>query len=360
MVLAVLAESGPEKDRIINLESDAKYSFAGSVAFIVGLVGVLVAGYFTVNNYIANVYLAKATRSADRNQAIKYYVASANTNSSDARVYTLLSQTVLAQLADDLKTGPKKDETRENYNARIQNQIASAVNISIRATNADPADSQNWANRGLIYQNLITLVSGAEQAAINSYGESLARNSNDPTTYLRLGNLYMTLAENLQRASAARSQVEENFSKAEESFKKAVGLYNNYGQALYNLAVVYERQNKLSDAIKQFEKLRAANPRDSSTAFQIGLLYYRNNQKDNAFYAWQQAVLLFPNYSNARWYLSLIYEERGDLKRALEQVREIEKFNPENELVRQRLAQLETGQRTIPPERLLDKKPLNQ
>ena len=359
LVLTVLSGSESAKEKAVNLESDAKYSFAGSVAFIVGLVAVLVAGYFTVNNYIANIYLAKAARAADRSQAIEYYVASVNTNSQDARVYRLLSQTVLAQLADDLKTGPEKDETRENYNSRMQNQIASAVNIAIRATNADPADAQNWANRGLIYQNLITLVGGAEQAAINSYNESLARNPNDPATYLRIGNVYFTLADNLRRASGARSQIEDNLSKAEENFKKAVALYNNYGQALYNLAAVYDREGKLPDAIKQFEKLQTGNSRDPSIAFQLGLLYYRNGQKDHALRAWQQAVLLFPNYSNARWYLSLIYEERGELAQALEQVKEVEKLNHDNELVKQRLTQLEAGQRTIPPEKLLEKKPLD-
>ncbi|MBI2669582.1 MAG: tetratricopeptide repeat protein [Candidatus Yanofskybacteria bacterium] len=360
LVLTSLSSLESAEEKIINLESDAKYSFVGSVVFIVGLVAVSVAGYFTVNNYLANVYLAKAARSSDRNKAIEYYVASANTNGKDARVYRLLSQTVLAELSENLKIGPKKDETRENYNARIQNQIASAVSITIRATDADPADSQNWANRGLIYHNLITLVSGADQAAINTYNESLARNPNDPATYLRIGNIYFTLADNLQKSSGTRNQIEDNLNKAEDNFKKAIALYSNYGQALYNLAAVYDRQGKVPNAIKQFEKLQANNLRNPSFAFQLGLLYYRNNQKDNALRAWQQAVLLFPNYSNARWYLSLIYEERGELEQALGQVREIEKFNHDNKLVQQRLTQLEAGKRTIPPEKLLDKEPLNQ
>ena len=93
-------------------------------------------------------------------------------------------------------------------------------------------------------------------------------------------------------------------------------------------------------------------------AFQIGLLYYRNNQKDAAFNAWQQAVVLFPSYSNARWYLSLVYEERGDLANALKQVEEIERFNPDSEMVRERLDKLRSGKRTIPPEKVLDQKPL--
>lgn len=368
-LLAVSSERAQE-ERVINLESDAKYSFAGSIMFIVGLVSILVAGYFTVNNYLANIYLAKASVATDRDKAIEYFVESANSNDRDPRVYRLLSQTILSQLADGLRTGPKKEESRDSYNARIQNQVASAVNVALRATNVDPTNSQNWMNRGAVYQNLLTLVGGADQAAVNTFNESLARNPADPVAYLRIGNVYLAIADNLQRAissgqivgsiASARQQMNEGLASAEENFKKAISIYNNYGQALYNLAVVYDRQGKLADAIKQFEKLQTTNQRDPSVAFQLGLLYYRNNQKDNAFRAWQQAVFIFPNYSNARWYLSLIYEERGDLAKALEQVQEIQRLNPNNELIEQRLTQLGAGLRTIPPERLLDKKPLGQ
>ncbi len=374
LVLALTQMSGRHalattEEVTVNLESSAKYSFVGSLAFIVGLVLVLVAGYFTVNNYISNVYLARALGATDRAKAISYFVESANSNTKDTGILRTLSQAVLAQLADGLQTGPEKDESKESYNTKIQNQITSAINIALRATDTDPSDSQNWANRGLVYQSLMTLVGGADQAAINMYKESLARNPADPLTYLRMGNVYLTAAENIRAAinkapqgqtglAAAQSQMNDDMSKAEENFKKAISLYNNYGQALYNLAAVYDREGKLSEAIKQFEKLQATNQQDPSILFQLGLLYYRNNQKDNAFKAWQQAVYLFPNYSNARWYLSLVYEERGDLASALNQVEEIAKLNPDNELVKQRLTQLEAGRRTIPPEKVLNKQPL--
>lgn len=371
LLLALLVlTSDYSQEKIINLEGNAQYSFIGSVIFMVGLVSVLVAGYFTIKNYTANIFLAKALKDNDRNRAIENFVKSANNNPSDARTYRLLSQTILTKLSEDLKNGPQKSENQETYNGKIQNEIASAVNIALRATNIQPQDSQNWANRGLVYENILTLVGGSDQAAINMYNESLTRNPVDPNAYLRIGNIHLSMADNLQKAlrnsqgrsnvdlAAVRKQINENLIQAEESYKKAIAFYNNFGQALFNLAVVYDRQNKLPDAIKQFEKLRASNPKDPSIAFQTGLLYYRNNQKDKAFNAWQQAVLLFPNYSNARWYLSLVYEERGDLNSALRQVEEIEKFNTDNELVRQRLAQLRSGRRTIPPEKVLNKKPL--
>jgi tetratricopeptide (TPR) repeat protein len=93
----------------------------------------------------------------------------------------------------------------------------------------------------------------------------------------------------------------------------------------------------------------------------LGLLYYRNGQKANALAAWEHAVLLFPDYSNARWYLSLAYEERGELERALDQVIKIEPLNPDNEMVKIRIDQLKEGIQVIkPPEKdVLDANPLN-
>ncbi|MBI4160488.1 MAG: tetratricopeptide repeat protein, partial [Candidatus Yanofskybacteria bacterium] len=130
--------------------------------------------------------------------------------------------------------------------------------------------------------------------------------------------------------------------------------------ALYNSAVVYERKGELREAINQFVRLQANNSNDPSIALQLGLLYYRNNQKDEALGAWERAVFLFPNYSNARWYLSLILEERGDLDGALAQVKEVERLNPDNELVKKRRGELEAGSRRIPPEKVLDQQPLDQ
>jgi tetratricopeptide (TPR) repeat protein len=368
LFLALHSLEMTKKVNVVNLESNAKYSFVGSLSFIVGLVVVLVAGYFTVNNYISNIYLAKAAATKDHNKAVSLYVESVNADPNDDRILRLLSQEVLAQLGDDLKSGLKKNETRDVYNSRIQNEVASAVNISLRATNVDPADSNNWVNRAIVYQNLINLVSGADSAAINMYNEALSRNPNDPSSYFGIANIYLTVSDilrknitsqqNTSQANAIKSQINTDLSKAEQNFQKAISLYNNFGQALFNLAVVYDREGRLPEAVKQFEKLQAANPSDPSLAFQLGLLYYRNNQKDNALAAWQRAVFLFPDYSNARWYLSLIYEERGDLANALIQVQAIQKLNPNNNLVQQRLAQLQAGKRTIPPEKVLDKKPL--
>jgi tetratricopeptide (TPR) repeat protein len=87
-------------------------------------------------------------------------------------------------------------------------------------------------------------------------------------------------------------------------------------------------------------------------------LYVRASRKDDAIAAMRRAILLAPEYSNARWYLALLLEERGDFDGAIAQLKEIQKTNPDNETLTEKLSQLEAGQRAIPPQEVIDSTPL--
>ena len=151
-----------------------------------------------------------------------------------------------------------------------------------------------------------------------------------------------------------------DYKAAEENLKQAVGLKRDLGTALYELGVVYERQNRLKDAIKQLESAAATDFRNAGLAFELGLLYYRDNQKPKAFNEMSRAVAIFPNYANARWYMALMLEEVGRLDDAGTQLREILKTeeNKNNQTVLDKLAALEAGKREIPPATVTSKQPL--
>ncbi len=346
------------EEKVFNLEDRSVYSLVASIGFIAGLVFALTVGYFLWNQYRANVALAQSIMTENTEVSIDALVKSINIYSEDSRAYRRLSLELLKQVAEDIKSGQGDLNTAE-FNTRLENRIASAINVAVRATEADPADSENWMNRGFIYQNFVSLVAGADAEALKMYEEALQRNPGNALAHARIGNMHLALADIAIRAGD-RQKANAELPLAEEAYKRSIALYNNYGQALYNLAAVYDRKGELGSAIEQFEKIEANAPRDPSVLFQIGLLYYRNNQKDDALRSWERAVLAFPKYSNAHWYLSLIYEERGNIDGAIKELKIIQELNPDNQLVKDRLAQLEAGQRTIvPPEDVLDQEPLN-
>ena len=67
-------------------------------------------------------------------------------------------------------------------------------------------------------------------------------------------NFQFALAENIS-IQQLNQQAGAALSKAENSFKKAIALSNNFGLAIYNLGIVYERQGKVNEAIVQLEAL---------------------------------------------------------------------------------------------------------
>ncbi|PIZ89699.1 MAG: hypothetical protein COX89_00125, partial [Candidatus Nealsonbacteria bacterium CG_4_10_14_0_2_um_filter_37_10] len=73
-------------------------------------------------------------------------------------------------------------------------------------------------------------------------------------------------------------------------------------------------------------------------AFQLGLIYYNDEQFNKAKAEFERAILLDPNYSNARYFLGLIYDREENKKEAISQFERIEQFNPENQEVKKILA----------------------
>jgi tetratricopeptide (TPR) repeat protein len=112
-------------------------------------------------------------------------------------------------------------------------------------------------------------------------------------------------------------------------------------RAHFNLGVVYERQGKLKDAVTKLEQVLNANKQDVGVAFQLATLYYRVGEKDNSQKLFEQIVAVVPTYANARWFLSVIYEEKGLYDQAIAQVQAVKATNPGNTSVDQRLATLE-------------------
>ena len=370
VVLLLFALSSLDSDeKRVELESSPLLSLVGSLLFIVVLVGALAGGYFVANKYLGSLNYAKALSESSSDAKIESLVNAVNYDNKQSLYSRELSRVVIARLAEELKRAVPKEKQQEQANI-IENNIVSAVDIAKRATDVDPTDARNWANRGFVYQNLMGLVGGAENIAVDMYVESLKRNPNHADAHIKIADINLAISENFSRILSGtprtqistindlRSKITDNLNKAVASYQEAIKLNNNNGKAIYSLAAAYERLGNLPQAIQQLERIRAVNSRDPSIVFQLGLLYYRNNQKDAALAAWQQAVTLFPDYSNARWYLSLVLEERGDLAGALAQVREVERLNPDIEMVRQRVEQLQSGIRLIPPGQVLDQQPL--
>ena len=373
--LMALPLSKDEDSLKIKINDASLTSIISSLALVLVLAAGLVGSYLLIQKYRGDFYLARATRldvskSENVDQAIIFIIKALNAN-NDPRYLSGLSQLLLTRINLEINDKNKKDQDKA---ALLQNLTKSLIDTTNKLTSDFKNDSMSWFNAAIVYENLTDLVAGSDNAAASAYNEYLKRSPKDPNGYIRLGNMYLNRSErnrlaladakgknlNIKNEKEVAQLILDGYGKAEENFKQAINLKGDLATAIYNLGIVYERENKIKEAIKQLELSTAREFNNPGFAFELGLLYYRDNQKDKAFNEMLRAVTLFNNYSNARWYLALMLEERGRIDLAIQQLNEITKIavNKDNPILFQKIANLEAGQREIPPAKVTSKQPL--
>jgi len=123
-------------------------------------------------------------------------------------------------------------------------------------------------------------------------------------------------------------------------------------------------EGKTEEAIEKMETAKQLSPFDVGLAFQLGVLYYSDKQFDKAKVEFERAISLNENYSNARYFLGLIYDRENKKSEAISQFEKIAELNPDNEEVKQILANLKAGKEALkgvtPTQPPIEEKPAEQ
>lgn len=350
----------------VQIEERASLSLVSSLGFIGGLILVLVGGYFGGLIYLSEIKYAQALRDPNPEGVVEKAGRAIGWNGSDSRFYRTVSQAALAIVSEEIRKDPGlKDPDSQD---RAQNNVSLAIDSAVQATQIEPNEVNNWINLGSVYENLIGLINGVDKLSESAYLKASELRPGDPGIRNRVGSMYLAKAGILNQIASRgganvqeiRTEMADSLAQAESNYKQVIEMSPNFGLAIYNLGVVYERQGRLKEAIGQLEKVAPFNTNQPNLAFELGLLYYRDDQKDKSFEQLQRAVLLSPSFSNARWYLGLIYEERGELDQAIGQLEKIinVEANKNNAAVLNKLEELRAGKVSIPPEAVLDQRPL--
>ena len=349
--------------REFNIEERASLSLISSLGFIGGLILVLVGVYFSGTIFMGDIKYTQALSEKDNDKVAGLIIEAINWNNKDDRYYRTASRTALQLLASEISkpAGAGRD-------AKIQNYLTTSISLAKRATEIGPQETFNWSNLGFVYNNLLNFLDEADKLSEDAYLRAATLRPGDPAFNYRIGLLYIAKLDRIAQLVSAK-RINQSVAnelalgalvKAEDNLKKAVELSPNFGLAIYNLGVIYDRQGKLGDAIKQLERIIPANINQPGLVFELGLLYYRAGRKNDAYDTLQRAVVLAPDYSNARWYLALILEERRDLGGAIAQLERIMSIdaNRGNSVVLNKLNELRAGRTSFPPGEILDQEPI--
>ncbi len=365
MVVALATRS--DRDAAVDFDRSPRAGLSMAFVFIVASVAVTAGAVAMGFRYSAESSYRYALE-LDRNGGTREQVAAElvkavqlNPNNDvylrNLAVARLAQATAVLQSKLPEKEAGEKDDAYKTRMETLQQaglrKAASLAGESIalakRATELDPNLSANWTVLATVYQNLAGITTGAADLAIEAFGKSIALEPTNPALLTELGKIYLAQSDDARRdleskdeaiKAAAKTKVDDLLAKALEQFQAAIALKGDYGAAHYNVALVFDRQGKLKEAIGKMETVTQYNPNDVGVAFQLSLLYYRDGRKDDAIRYLQALVKYSPNFSNARWYLASMLEEKGDLDGAIAQLEKLAELNPDNADVKAKLAEI--------------------
>ncbi len=235
-----------------------------------------------------------------------------------------------------------KEEDKRNAQL-LQNLTAGAVQQARTAVQLAPNSVLAWQNLGNVYQDSRGLIGGVIPFALEAYAKASELEPNNPVFYR-------------ERCRLNLLNEDRDWDKTVQFCKKAVELKKNYLDAQIQLALVFEEKGELKEAVKEMEKVltnlrgvsfqRGSELASAATEiyFQMGRLQFNLKDYEKAIKMFEQAVVITPNYPNARYALGLAYQSVGRTEDALGQYRIIAQLLPDNQEIKKLIQQLEGAQ----------------
>ena len=250
----------------------------------------------------------------------------------------------------------------ENIQQEFQANAVAAIQNSQAALGLMPYEPALWRTQGALYEVMIPFINGSERFAFDSYKRATELDPVNPALWVDWGRAGLAFADKLSLfANQASGNEREEFLKARTNtlqevatvFRKAAEVKGDFAPAHFLLSQTAIRLGDLRSAIRATENAKITAPFDVGVAFQLGLLYYQAGDLARAQTELERAISLNENYSNARYFLGLVHDRKGERLKAIEQFVRIAALNPDNQEVKNILENLRSGrgalENIVPP-----------
>lgn len=343
LLIGSLAAIEISKRKVLRLEPASFKMIGVSFVFVLIFISIIGLSFLWGQKYVGEIRYfqgVKAWQERELDEAVLKTLGAINLSPNVDTYWRNVSQIYLVQLNEFLK---RTDMPQEDLMNQSQILIANSVNSAKQATDISPHDVANWNVRGFVYRNTIGLLGGAEEWAINSYEKAIELEPTNPYIYTEIARVYIQKADLLKQQKASQDEIDEALTKAKENLNKAIELKSDYAPAHFQIVLIDIREGKTQEAIDKLEAAKVLSPFDTGLAFQLGAIYYNNNQITKARTEFERAIRFDTNYSNARYFLGLIYDRQGNTDKAMKQFRKISELNPDNQEVKDIISNLKAG-----------------
>lgn len=197
-----------------------------------------------------------------------------------------------------LKTVPKIPDTNEEF-----------ATVIMKCLEKDPRRR---------YQNFNELEKVLSEIYLRITGEVVNQPDDTPLKAWELNNKFIAL---------------NNLGFYEEAYNclvQALRADPDYASTHVNLAIFYEEQDKLDDAIRELREVSRLYPDDGSAPFRMGVIYRMQGMYEEAIREYQEALKRDPNDNASHDNLAIIYEDQGRIDDAIKEYEEALRIYPDD------------------------------
>ena len=141
-------------------------------------------------------------------------------------------------------------------------------------------------------------------------------NPNNPMAYNNLGSLY---------------QQQGKFDDAITQFKKVIELNPGDPWSYNGLESLFQQQGKFNNVAALFKGEIGLNPNETKLVvihYNLGLFYHQQDKLDEAIIQFQKTIELFPDFAEAHYNLACLYAINKEYAKAIESLKKATIFDP--------------------------------
>jgi tetratricopeptide (TPR) repeat protein len=200
------------------------------------------------------------------------------------------------------------------------------VNLTLKKASGTEALTGAEAGGALLDRGNALLKEGRYDEALATFEEFSAKYPEIYAVRLNIGSAFLEKGD-LDRAEAEfRAVLDKNGPSLEDLRKqKETSL-----KALSGLGEVALKRGDFETARGFFQRALEISPEDPSAAYNVGEIFFSNQKIDDAIAYFELAIKIKKDWPKAYHRLGLVYLNKGDLAKALENLKKFLELDPEN------------------------------
>lgn len=261
------------KRKLIIFTKAPQQAFFIMLLSIILIAGSVIGLYYSGKKYVAAVNYNQGLQLAlvenfDIDQVIGLLSKASNLDNVNDLYPRQLAEAYLIKLRQ-IQTDESLDQEQKQQNIQLVfNQLEPLLQSMVEV---NPVNSQNWEQAAKMYANLMVLDPNAYRLALDNYNKARELHPSDPAILLSLASLDFEVAKSaknqldqvgitVEDRKQLRSIYEENLQTTLDNIDAALKLKDNYTQAYYLRAVVYEFSGQNDLAVANYQAVLQLEP----------------------------------------------------------------------------------------------------